>query len=351
MGIMGFSQILMDTPGDKKLDDIKDKLRKIYHESLRTAKIVQNLLTFARAKKTEREYHSINDIIKHTLELREYSLKANNILVKLDLEDGLPMTMVDLFQLQQVFINIMNNAEDAMVAANGKGTLEIKTRKKKNKIDITFSDDGPGIVRDIIHKVFDPFFTTKDVGKGTGLGLSITHGIVTEHGGSIDIMNRPEGGTAVTIELPVVGREQWGGASRANDTALIISRMAGKKVLVVDDEKSVREALESILIGKGFNVMTARDGREALDILEREKVALLITDLKMPGFSGISLYESVVKQHGYLKDKVIILTGDVFSFDVKEFLSKCGCPYVLKPFEPSKLLDLVGSVLTEKERG
>ena len=148
MGIMGFSQILMDTPGEKKLDDIKDKLRKIYHESLRTAKIVQNLLTFARAKKTEREYHCINDIIKHTIELREYSLKANNIKVILELEEGLPRTMVDLFQLQQVFINIINNAEDAMVAANGRGTILIKTRKKRNKVEILFKDDGPGISRD-----------------------------------------------------------------------------------------------------------------------------------------------------------------------------------------------------------
>ncbi|MFQ5737232.1 MAG: ATP-binding protein [Thermodesulfobacteriota bacterium] len=348
MGIMGFSQILMDTPGDKKLDDIKDKLRKIYHESLRTAKIVQNLLTFARAKKTEREYHSINDIITHTLELREYSLKANNIEVKLDLHRDLPMTMVDLFQLQQVFINIMNNAEDAMVAANGKGTLEIKTRKRRNRIDVTFSDNGPGIVRDIIHKVFDPFFTTKDVGKGTGLGLSITHGIVTEHGGTIDIMNRPEGGTAVTISLPIVDREEWNG-TEGLETADVLKKMAGKRILVVDDEKSVREALGSILEGKGFKVTTARDGREALDVLEREKVAMIITDIRMPGFSGISLYDSVMNKHVYLKDRIIILTGDVFSLDVKEFLAKSGCPYVLKPFEPARLLDLLGEVLSGKD--
>ncbi len=344
MGIMGFSQILMDTPGDKKLDDVKDKLRKIYHESLRTAKIVQNLLTFARAKKTERDYHGINDIINHTLELREYSLKANNIAVKLDLAEGLPMTMVDLFQLQQVFINIMNNAEDAMVAANGSGTLEIKTRMKGDRIAVIFNDDGPGIVREVIHKVFDPFFTTKDVGKGTGLGLSITHGIVTEHGGTIDIANRPEGGTSVTITLPVVDSEEWKDSEKA-ETAGLLKAMVGKKILVVDDELSLREALGSLLSDRGFKVTTARDGREALDVLEREKFALIITDLKMPGFSGISLYDSVLKKHEYLKDRIIILTGDVFSLDVKEFLSKSGCPYVLKPFEPSKLIDLVGEML------
>ncbi|MBI5455267.1 MAG: response regulator [Deltaproteobacteria bacterium] len=350
MGIMGFSQILMDTPGDKKLDDIKDKLRKIYHESLRTAKIVQNLLTFARAKKTEREYHNVNDILKHTVELREYSLKANNIQVVLDLEDELPKTMVDLFQLQQVFINIMNNAEDAMVARKGKGRLEIRTRRNRRKIEITFCDDGPGIPKEIIHKVFDPFFTTKDVGKGTGLGLSITHGIITEHGGTIDIAAAEEGGTVVTIELPVVEKEQWAEVKKAVDHGATYSDLTGKKVLVVDDEKSIREALHSILSAEGFKVETARDGREALEILERTKITLLITDIKMPGYSGMDLYESVLQKHEYLKDRMIIVTGDVFSQDVKDFLAKSGCPHILKPFEPKKLTGLIQEVLSGEAR-
>ncbi|MBI4948997.1 MAG: response regulator [Deltaproteobacteria bacterium] len=349
MGIMGFSQILMDTPGDKKLDDIKDKLRKIYHESLRTAKIVQNLLTFARAKKTEREYHSVNDILKHTVELREYSLKANNIEVALDLDEGVPKTMVDLFQLQQVFINIMNNAEDAMVARKGKGRLEIRTRRNRRKIEIAFRDDGPGIPKEIIHKVFDPFFTTKDVGKGTGLGLSITHGIITEHGGTIDIATAEEGGAVVTIELPVVEKEQWAEVRKAVDHGATYSDLTGKKVLVVDDEKSIRETLSSILSAEGFKVETARDGREALEILDRTKMTLLITDIKMPGYSGMDLYESVMQKHEYLKNRIIIVTGDVFSQDVKDFLAKCGCPHILKPFEPKKLTGLIQEVLSAEE--
>ncbi|MBI5491959.1 MAG: response regulator [Deltaproteobacteria bacterium] len=346
MGIMGFSQILMDTPGDKKLDDIKDKLRKIYHESLRTAKIVQNLLTFARAKKTEREYHNVNDIIRHTIELREYSLKANNIQVVLNLAEDLPKTMVDLFQLQQVFINIINNAEDAMVADRGRGRLEISTRKGRRKIEIAFRDDGPGISREIIHKVFDPFFTTKEVGKGTGLGLSITHGIVTEHGGTIDIMSPEEGGAVFTIELPIIEKEQWVEVKKAVGTGGASAEgFTGKKILVVDDEKSIREALYDILTGEGFKVDTARDGREALDLLARSKVNLVITDIKMPGYGGTDLYESIMLKHNYLKDRIILLTGDVFSHDVKEFLTKTNCPYILKPFEPKKLIELMKQVL------
>lgn len=347
MGIMGFSQILMDTPGEKKLDDIKDKLRKIYHESLRTAKIVQNLLTFARAKKTEREYHSVNEIIRHTIELREYSLKANNIKVELELEESLPRTMVDLFQLQQVFINIINNAEDAMVEANGRGTILIRTRKKRNKLEISFKDDGPGVSREIIHKVFDPFFTTKDVGKGTGLGLSITHGIITEHGGTIDIASAEEGGAVVTVELPIVERAQWAEVRKAVETSEAREGpLSGKRIIIVDDEKTIRETLHDIFTVAGFKVETARDGREALDMLDKERFALIITDLKMPGYGGMDLYESVLKKHAYLKDKIIILTGDVFSEDVREFLNESNCPYVLKPFEPTKLMDMAVKLLS-----
>ncbi len=346
MGIMGFSQILMDSPGDKKLDDVKDKLRKIYHESLRTAKIVQNLLTFARAKKAERDYNSINDIIRHTIELREYSLKANNIQVALKLQEDLPKTMVDLFQLQQVFINIINNSEDAMVARKGGGRLEIKTRKFRKRIEITFKDDGPGVPKEIIHKVFDPFFTTKDVGKGTGLGLSISHGIITEHGGTIDILEHSGEGAVVVICLPIVEKEQWAAVRKAVESDRSSKKsIAGLRALVVDDEKSIREALQDLLMKEGLKVEVAQDGREALEALDSRKFSLLITDVKMPGVGGMELYRTVKEKHEHLKDKTIILTGDVFSQDIKEFISESGCPHILKPFEPKELMKIIRQVL------
>ncbi|MBI5238817.1 MAG: response regulator, partial [Deltaproteobacteria bacterium] len=333
MGILGFSQILMDTPGDKLVKDIKEKLRKIYHESMRTARIVRNLLTFARDQKTERDYIDVNDIVKHTIELKEYSLRANNIKVELRLGPELPRTMVDLYQLQQVFINIINNAEDAM--AGKQGLIEIETKKERGNLKIIFKDNGPGIPKEIIHKVFDPFFTTKDVGKGTGLGLSISHGIITEHGGGIAMASPDEGGAIVTITLPIVGKGLWaqirqraqGPSTPANDPA------NNENILVVDDEKSIRDALSAILIGSGFKVVTARDGKEALDALGRAKFSLLVTDIKMAGISGIELYGAVTKKFPYLQNKIIMLTGDVFSQEVRDFLSSTGCPYLLKPCE------------------
>jgi len=346
MGIMGFSQILIDMPGDTRIEAVKDKLRKIYHESLRTSKIVHNLLTFARTKKTEREYRSINDLLEHILELKEYSLRSNNIEIVRSLEPGLPKTMIDIYQIQQVFINILNNAEDSMTARGGKGRIEIKTSKVKGRIRISFTDNGLGIPQQIIHKVFDPFFTTKEVGKGTGLGLSITHGIVTEHGGAIEITSPEEGGAMVTVDLPIVEQGQWTEITEALESAEALQKKnIGEKVLVVDDEKNIREALADILSRKGFQVETARDGQEALDYLERIKFSLLLTDIKMPTLSGIDLYDAVQRKHPYLKDKTIILTGDVFSQNIREFLDRTGCPYILKPFAMKDLMAIINKLL------
>jgi len=204
MNIMCFSQLLMDMPGDKKLADIKDKLKKIYDESFRTTRIVQNSLLFIQGKKVEREYLNMNDILKHIVDLREYFFKADNIRIILVIDENLPRTMVNLFQIQQIFINIINNAKDAMIAMKGGRNLEIKTSCRGEMIEIVFKDDGPGIPKDIMCRVFDPFFTTKAAGKGTGLGLSITRDIAIEHGGTIDIASPDEGGATITVKLPVV---------------------------------------------------------------------------------------------------------------------------------------------------
>ena len=347
MGIMGFSQLLMDMPGDKPVSDAKEKIRRIYQESLRTAKIVQNLLAFARAKKSEREYHNINDILKQTVDLRDYSLRSNNIRLTLDLDPELPKTMVDLFQMQQVFINLINNAEDAIVSTKRKdGLMEIKTRTTRRKIEITVRDNGIGVPKEILGKVFDPFFTTKEVGKGTGLGLSITHGIVTEHGGEIGIDSPENGGTTVSMTIPVVDKAQWTEVSKTvSNAAGKEINAAGKKILIVDDEASIREALSDILIKEGFKVDTAGDGVEAIKNLEKARYALVITDIKMSGLDGHELHASILRSHSYLKNKIIVVTGDVFNKDVKEFLERTNCPHVLKPFEPKLLLDLIRQVL------
>ncbi|MBI5344706.1 MAG: response regulator, partial [Deltaproteobacteria bacterium] len=181
---------------------------------------------------------------------------------------------------------------------------------------------------------------------GTGLGLSITHGIITEHGGAIGISCPDSGGTLVTIELPVVDKEVWADVRKAVDNAESKTPAKGERVLIADDEKNIRDALSDILVKKGFIVNIARDGQEAIGLLERMRFSLLITDIRMPGISGMELYDAVLKKHAYLKDRVIMLTGDVTSQDVKDFLDATRCLYLLKPFEPKDLLSLINRVLS-----
>ncbi|MFC1956708.1 sensor histidine kinase [Chloroflexota bacterium] len=198
--VIGFSQLLLDKdiPGD-----IKEDVRIISSEAQRAAGVVKNLLTFARKHAQVKELVNISDIIKKVLELRAYEQRVNNIRAKTQFAADLSEVMADYSQMQQVFLNIVINAEHFMFEAHNKGTLTITTEKEDNVVRASFTDDGPGIPKEDLGHLFDPFFTTKEVGKGTGLGLSICHGIITEHGGQIYAVSEPGEGATFIVELPV----------------------------------------------------------------------------------------------------------------------------------------------------
>jgi signal transduction histidine kinase len=200
-GVIGFSQRLLRKSAN---EEFRHDLEIIYSEAQRAARVVQNLLTFARRREPKKEYSNINGILQKTLELRAYELKTGNIEIVTDLTPSLPEIMVDFLQIQEVFLNIILNAEQAMTETHGRGKLSIKTRQIKDHIRISFNDDGPGIPPEQLDKVFDPFFTTRAEKGGTGLGLSTCHGIVTEHGGRIYARSKPGKGATFFVELPLV---------------------------------------------------------------------------------------------------------------------------------------------------
>jgi len=200
--ILGFSQLLMemDIP-----DDIREDLTLINSEAQRAANVTKNLLTFARKHAPVKQLNQINNIIEDVLKLRAYEHKINSIKVERQLAPGLPEIMVDYFQIQQVLLNVIINAEYFMTEAHNRGTLTITTKKQNGTVRISIADDGPGIPSEKLSRIFDPFFTTKEAGKGTGLGLSICHGIVTEHGGQIYARNQRGKGATIVVELPING--------------------------------------------------------------------------------------------------------------------------------------------------
>lgn len=198
--VLGFTQLVMekDIP-----DDIREDLKLIYSEAQRAADVTKNLLTFARKQAPVKQLNQINNIIEDVLKLRAYEHKANNIEVQTQLAPDLPEIKVDYFQMQQVFLNIIINAEYFMTEAHNRGTLTITTKKRNGSVRISIADDGPGISKENLSRIFNPFFTTKEAGKGTGLGLSICHGIVSEHGGRIYAKSQPGKGATLFVELPI----------------------------------------------------------------------------------------------------------------------------------------------------
>lgn len=198
--VIGFSQLLMERDVS---DDIREDVSIIYNQAQRAAEVVKNLLTFAREHTPVKQLNQINRIIEDVLKLRAYEQKVNNIEVKIRLAPDLPEIMADYFQMQQVFVNIIINAEHFMKEEHNGGTLTVTTKRQNDIVVVSIADDGPGISEECLGQLFNPFFTTKEVGKGTGLGLSICHGIVTEHGGKIYAESEPGAGATFVVELPI----------------------------------------------------------------------------------------------------------------------------------------------------
>ena len=336
-GIVGYSQLLLKS----NLDNVvKKKIERILDQAQRSAKIVGNLLTFARKKKPERVFTDINNIITKTVELREYDFKANNIKVNLELMKSLPMTVVDPIQIQQVLINLMVNSEHSIAEAKRpSGNIIISTdviqEAGKNKIRISVSDNGTGISGEIAGRMFDPFFTTKEVGKGTGLGLSISYGIISEHDGKIYTRNDKKEGATFVLELPILEGEAE--SSEETTPYEVIKNNSRKKVLVVDDEDDVRLCVKEYLSRKNYDVDEAHDGREAIKMLEENQYHLVISDMRMPGIGGEEFYSIVKEMFPPIAQRIIFMTGDSVNKKTLEFLKNNSNPFILKPFEFQQL--------------
>src|SRR3954468_13835850 len=218
---------------------VRRGLETILSEAERAARIVRNLLTFARKRQTTRAMVDVNQVVRETLALRAYEQRVTNVAVIDALAAGLPNVFADGHQVQQVLLNLMINAEQGMVSANGRGILVVRTwhDADQESVVLEINDDGPGIPDDLQPKIFDPFFTTKDVGKGTGLGLTVAYAIVQEHGGRIRLESRPNGGAAFYVEMPVPGAKLLPApVARARLERRVEPVVAGASILVVEDE-------------------------------------------------------------------------------------------------------------------
>lgn len=338
--VIGNIQLMM-------MRELNDKnvqsLTRIKDGADRASKIVKNLLTFARQEKPERKPTDINVVLKKALELRQYELKVSNIEVSTELAADLQETMTDPHQLQQVFLNLIVNAEQAMIDAHGKGLLRLRTRSETGKILVFFSDDGPGIPRENLQRIFEPFFTTKPVGRGTGLGLSICQGIIVEHGGRIDVESTVGRGTTFVIELPI---QRWVPQPIPEPDFVRVPAVARKRVLVVEDEPQIQQLLEEVIRAAGHDVFTAANGRVALDLPDLHKFDVIISDVKMPEVSGPEFYAALKRRGAALDQKLIFVTGDLMNAETLQFVESTGRPWLGKPFDIAAVTRTISECLT-----
>jgi signal transduction histidine kinase len=340
-GVIGFSELALKNNVDPA---IERDLQRIDREAQRCQHIVQNLLNFARRTKPERKAMDLNELVENVLDLRAYQLRLDNIRVETELAPNLPRTLGVYHQIQQVLLNIINNANQAMLEVRGERLLKLTTEVDNSRILIRVSDTGPGIAPMALAKVFEPFFTTKAAGKGTGLGLSLSQGLVKDHGGEIRVESLVGKGTTFTVEIPILEvREEPVAAKLA--TVPEIPEVP-RNILVVDDEEVIVELLNEVLSTVGHRVETARNGKQALDKIMSNGYDVIISDLKMPGLDGSGLYDSVCREKPEMAHRFVFSTGDATSPATQDFFKKTGCPCLSKPFDLQAVRDSLDQIFS-----
>jgi two-component system NtrC family sensor kinase len=332
--ISAFAQLLL---ADRALPTTdRHSAEVIVAEARRAARIVHNLLTFARQHRAEKVYADINKVLEDTLDLRAYELNVRGIRLHRDLADPAPHTMVDVYQLQQVLLNLVTNAEQAMSACDRPHhRLTACTRGGPDFIRIEVEDTGTGIPEESLERIFNPFYTTKALGQGTGLGLSISLGIISEHGGRVWAENIPSGGARFCIDLPVLAPAE---ATRPEPVARRPTPGPGLRILIADDELPLRLALSQYFRQLGHSAVAVASGREAIAAAAAEPFDAVLLDMRMPDISGKQVFEQWQSQAPGLAQRVVFLTGDIVSNELQSFLNRTGRPFLSKPFELEALL-------------
>ncbi len=344
--VMGYAQLFVKS---KSLDEkVRKDLQKVLHESERAAKIVRNLLTFARPREPHMMMVDVNRIVVDSLETREMQVQRAKVEIVRRLAKDLPPTMADAGQVEQVLVNLLTNAIQALENRPDKRIVEIATAYHDNWIRIVVADNGPGIPDPVMERIFDPFFTTKGPGKGTGLGLSICYSIVEEHKGKIWVETKAGKGTRFIVELPVVKCADV--AHPPPVEAPVVEHVPdapARRLLIVDDEPGIVDVLKRALDEKGFQTESACNGAEALSRLATNEYDLIISDICMPEMSGEKLHAAIGERYPHLRQRIIFVTGDTVSPSSRKFLEQSGARWLNKPFDISEIERIVISALRE----
>ena len=343
-GILGFAQLLGSRPPDTWA---KTDIEKIEQNARRCQRIVENLLAFARQSRMTKRRANLNVVLEGVLNLHDYQLRMDNIQVTREFDPIVPVFPVDVNRWQQVFINLISNAHQALLAAERTDRcIQVETRRVDAMITIRITDNGPGIPEDQQHRIFEPFFTTKD--SGTGLGLGICFGIIREHGGTIALEESGPGGTTFVIELPISEEAEYPPEVSSPTPALSTDVGAGRHVLVVDDDPYVCDVVRRALEHHRYEVTIANDGRSALDLVESTRMDVILADVRMPGeMDGITLYREVARVDPPLARHFIFMTGNLMDETTMGELNLMQARCVQKPFDIHDLARIVNETASQ----
>jgi PAS domain S-box-containing protein len=332
--ISGYIQLLESQEITPQVQEFAGKLHK---QAERAQRIVQNLLSFSRQHKPQRTHVDLRRVMEDTIALRDFELKTQGIVLEREFEAVLPAVVADPHQLEQVFLNIINNAVDAILETGHGGVFRIRIFAEGPQVVCEFHDSGPGMV-DPKH-VFDPFYTTKGVGKGTGLGLSICYGIVKEHGGEITAGNHVRGGAVVQVRLSAAVGEK-----PASEGERIVARRESTlrgRALLLDAEDALDYERE-VLSAAGLDVAALSSSAKVFDLLKMNDFDILLLDSQI---DSENILHWIREKRPAMTSRVLLMLSSGNNFALRSFINAEGVLCFVKPFEASVLLTILRRVL------
>lgn len=336
-GVLGFSQLVAIKNKDPK---IARDLERISSSAEQCKKIVNDLLNFSRKSDPDRKALGVNGILRKALDLVERQLEESGIEVVKDFQKNLPFCLLDFQQIQQVFLNLLTNAQQAISATKKRGKIIVRTRIQGKDVVVSIEDNGPGMTPEVLGRIFDPFFTTKPAEIGTGLGLSISFGIVESHEGRFDVESEPGKGTRFHLHLPITDTEPNPEVVEERQDA-----PADQRILVVDDDPTIIDLYMAILNQMGHRVDTATNGIEACNKLTGNRYSLIISDLKMPKMNGMEFLKEIQKKHPEMQQRFVFTTGDLNYMNSHEFIMLADIPCLVKPLDIQEVERVVDKIL------
>lgn len=350
---LGNTELLLMEDSDP--EQRRSRLEAVLESIDRARLIVKDLLQFAHREQVEKAPVSIAEMVEKTVTLRSYDLSQHHVQVRIDVEEDLPPVRGNFVRLQQVFLNILINAEHAITELGKPGTVVIEARADGRQVVVSIANDGPPIPPEILGNIFDPFFTTREVGRGTGLGLSTSYGILKDHGGDIAVQSTREW-TTFTITLPAdeSPREPAAGPAGGRVCTQPELYMLEESILVVDNEPIIVRLLQDFLEKKGYAVVPAVTGAEAVEKLEEENVTLVVSDINLSDMDGRRLYRAVTEKRPELAGRLLFITGGSPDEPTASFLEETGVGCLKKPFsfqEITSAIDALAGKVSPRKTG